>query len=125
MTLEELDRWLDVYGRAWENKDVDGFVDCFTPDADYFWGPSWDAPLRGHDAIRARTEQVVSAQENVRFGHEVLAVTPDGRGIARWWVSFDVPGEGIDLEGVFLVTLDEAGHCSDFREWWNARSRPA
>src|SRR6185437_5952483 len=29
MTLEELDRWLDVYGRAWENKDVDGFVDCF------------------------------------------------------------------------------------------------
>ena len=80
MTLEELDRWLDVYGRAWENKDVDGFVDCFTPDADYFWGPSWDAPLRGHDAIRARTEQAVSAQENVRFGHEVLAVTPDGAG---------------------------------------------
>jgi hypothetical protein len=123
MTLEELDRWLDVYGRAWEKKDVDGFVDCFTPDADYFWGPSWDAPLRGHDAIRARTEQAVSGQENVQFGHEVLAITPDGRGIARWWVSFDVPGEGIDLEGIFLVTLDEAGRCTDFREWWNTRSR--
>ena len=109
MTLEELDRWLDVYGRAWENKDVDGFVDCFTPDADYYWGPSWDEPLRGHDAIRARTEQ---------------AVSPDGRGIARWWVSFDVPGEGIDLEGILLVALDEAGRCTDFREWWNARSRP-
>jgi len=47
------------------------------------------------------------------------------RGIARWWVSFDVPGEGIDLEGIFLVTLDEAGRCTDFREWWNTRPRPA
>jgi hypothetical protein len=61
----------------------------------------------------------------VQFGHEVLAITPDGRGIARWWVSFDVPGAGIDLEGIFLVTLDEAGRCTDFREWWNDRSRPA
>ena len=50
----------------------------------------------------------------MRFGHEVLAVTPDGRGIARWWVSFDVPGEGIDLEGIFLVTLDEAGAAPTF-----------
>jgi hypothetical protein len=40
-------------------------------------------------------------------------------------VSFDVPGEGIDLEGIFVVTLDGDGKCTDFREWWNARSRPA
>jgi hypothetical protein len=33
VTLEELDRWLDVYGRAWERKDVDVFVDCFAEDA--------------------------------------------------------------------------------------------
>jgi hypothetical protein len=36
VTLEELGRWLDVYGRAWKNKDVDGFVDCFAPDAVYY-----------------------------------------------------------------------------------------
>jgi SnoaL-like domain len=124
VTLEELDRWLDVYGRAWENKDVDGFVECFTADALYFWGP-WGDPLQGHDGIRAATEQAVSGQDNVRFGHESLAFTPDGRGIARWWVSMDVPGEGVELEGIFLVTLDEDGRCTDFREWWNSRSRPA
>jgi hypothetical protein len=25
-------------------------------------------------------------QDAVQFGHEPLAITPDGRGIARWWV---------------------------------------
>jgi len=126
MTLDELDRWLDVYGRAWERKDIDAFVGCFTPGAVYYWGPSWDEPLRGHDEIRARTEQAVSTQKDVRYGHEPLAIAPDGRGIARWWVSIDVPGEGtVDLEGIFVVTLDEEGRCTDFREWWNSRSRPA
>jgi hypothetical protein len=125
MTLDELDRWLDTYGRAWERKDVDGFVACFAPDADYYWGP-WDEPLRGHDAIRAQTEEAVSHQANVRFGHELLGVTPDGRGLARWWVSMEVPAQQTsdELEGIFLVTLDDAGRCTDFREWFNHRSRP-
>ena len=53
MTLEELDRWLDVYGRGgiWERQDVDAFVACFTEDAVYQWGPFGD-PLRGHPEIR-------------------------------------------------------------------------
>ncbi len=33
MTLEQFDRRLDVYGRAWERKGVDAFVACFTEDA--------------------------------------------------------------------------------------------
>ena len=66
-------------------------------------------------------------QQNVRFGHEPLAITPDGRGVARWWVSMDVPEDGVveEDEGVFLVTLDGDGLCSEFREWWNGRTRPA
>jgi len=121
VTLEDLDRWLDTYGRAWERQDVDAFVGCFTPGADYYWGP-WDEPLRGHDQIRARTEEAIGGQEAVRFGHEPLAITADGRGLARWWVSLDVAGGMVvELEGIFLVTLDDAGLCTDFREWWNER----
>ena len=125
MTLEGLDRWLDVYGRAWERQDVDGFVACFAEDAVYHWGP-WDEPLRGHAEIRARTEQAIAEQGEVRFGHEPLAITPDGRGIARWWVSIRTPDDTIEEdEGIFLVTLGADGKCTDFREWWNTRPRPA
>ena len=27
-------------------------------------------------------------------------------------------------EGIFLVTLDAEGRCTEFRNWWNSRSRP-
>jgi hypothetical protein len=125
MTLDELDRWLEIYGRAWERKDVDAFVACYATDALYYWGP-WAEPLRGHDEIRAATERAIATQEGIRFGHEVLAITPDGRGIARWWVSTKVPGEDTveENEGIFLVTLDEDGLCTEFREWYNSRLRP-
>ena len=107
MTLEELDRWLDVYGRAWERKDAGAFVACFTEDAVYQWGP-FGEPLRGHAEIRARTEEAIAEQEEIQFGHEPLAITPDGRGIARWWVSVRAPAEDaiVELEGMFLVTLE-------------------
>jgi ketosteroid isomerase-like protein len=126
VTLEELHHWLDVYGRAWERKDLDGFVGCFAENAAYHWGPCAE-PLRGHDEIRAHTQQAIATQDNVQFGHEPLAITPDGRGIARWWVSMHVPAEGAieEDEGIFLVTLDAEGRCTEFREWWNSRSRPA
>lgn len=123
MTLDELDRWLDVYGRALERKDLDSFVACFTEDALYYWGP-WDDPLRGHTEIRARTKQALASQENIRFGHEPLAITPDGRGIARWWVSIRAAVEDTieEDEGIFFVTLGADGRCTEFREWWNSRS---
>ena len=125
VTLDELDRWLDAYGRAWERKEVDAFVACFAQDAVYAWGP-WGEPLRGHDEIRARTEQAVSTQEQVTFGQEPLAITPEGRGIARW-ASIEVLGDDTveENEGIFLVTLDADGRCTHFREWWNTRSLPA
>lgn len=126
MHLDELDRWLDTYGRAWEQMDADGFVGCFAEDASYHWGP-WEKPFVGHDAIRGAFDYAVARQDNVRFGHELLAITPDGRGLARWWVSMQIPSEGTveEDEGVFLVTLDADGLCTDFREWWNSRSLPA
>ena len=69
----------------------------------------------------------MAAQEDIRFGHELLAMTPDGRGVARWWVSLHAPAEGanVEIEGIFLVTLNADGLCTDFREWFNADSRPA
>jgi len=37
VTLESLDRWLDVYTRAWERKGVHAFVACFTENGVHWW----------------------------------------------------------------------------------------
>jgi len=80
-------------------------------------GP-WDEPLRGRQAIRARFARAIARQEQVQFGHELLAVTPDGRGVARWWVSLHIPADGTveEDEGIFLVTVEDEGLCTEFRE---------
>jgi hypothetical protein len=121
VTLDELRVWLDVYGRAWERQEVDAFVACFTEDAAYYWGP-FGEPLRGQAEIRARTEEAVSRQSGIVFEHKPL-VTPDGRGVAWWTVTYDVPDSGtrVQDEGIFLVALDDDGRCREFREWWNER----
>ncbi len=124
VTLEELGRWLSAYGAAWERRDADAFAALFKADATYQWGP-FSQPLHGREEIRARVEQAVAVQADVRFGYEPLAVMADGPGIARWWVSYRVPTRRIaeENDGIFIVSLTADGLCSEFREWWNARQR--
>src|SRR3954447_4398744 len=119
---EDFDRWLDRYGRAWEHKDTEAFVGCFAIGAVYAWGP-WSKPREGRDEIRERFDGAVAMQQNIRFGHEVLALSPDHRGVARWWVSTTDPetGEVGENEGIFLISLGDDGLCTEFREWWNSR----
>jgi hypothetical protein len=124
VTIEELSSWLDAYRQAWEGRDPDAAAMLFTEEGTYQWGP-FEEPLRGRAAIRDRWASAVAAQAEVTFGHEPLAVG-DGRGLARWWVSFAVPvaRQRIRLEGIFQVALDEDGLCYEFREWWNAEETP-
>ena len=125
MSLARHSEWLDAYGSAWEARDERAFSALFAADAVYRWGPFSD-PLRGRCAIEERVRAALAAQAGVRFGHEPLAITCDGRGLSRWWVSYHVPrtGEVEENEGVFLVTLDDSGRCTEFREWWNSRTSP-
>ena len=120
MTESEFNSWLEKYGSAWENQDADAVSTIFTETGTYAWGPFTD-PIRGRQAIHAAWEHATKGQqEDIKFGHEVLAVT-ETRGIARWWASMTVKstGQKVRMEGIFLVTLTADGLCSEFREWWN------
>lgn len=122
MTLADHGAWLDAYGRAWEELDARAFASLFEEDALYWWGP-FSQPLRGRTEIETRVRAALAAQTDVRFGYEQLALTDDGRGVSRWWVSYRVAEDAAieENEGVFLVTLDPDGRCTEFREWWNSR----
>lgn len=55
LTAEDRLMIMDLYARyAWsmDSGDLDGFVDCFVPDATLDWG----TPLQGHNAIRHAEE---------------------------------------------------------------------
>jgi SnoaL-like domain len=117
MEAYRFSRWLEAYGRAWEALDADAAADLFTEDATYREQP-FEEPARGREEIRAYWQEAVDAQEDVRFGYEVLA-----ENVARWWCSFSrkASGKRVELDGIFVCKFADDGRCSTFREWWHAR----
>lgn len=62
---DRLVRWLEAYGRAWEEHDGDAAAELFSEDAVYAWGP-WEE-LRGRDAIRWRWRETTAEAGPVQF----------------------------------------------------------
>lgn len=62
------------------------------------------------------------SQRDISFRYRILDVNGD-QGSARWWASFTrvESGQRVELDGVFLVTMDESDRCVTFREWWHRR----
>jgi uncharacterized protein (TIGR02246 family) len=119
MTPMAFASWLDAYGRAWQNRDPQAAADLFSEDGTYQVTPFVE-PMRGRQAILEYWTHVTQAEQNIQFGYQILAVTPE-QGIARWWASFVIvpPGLQTRLDGIFLIALDENGRCHSLREWWH------
>jgi hypothetical protein len=119
MTASAFASWLEAYGRAWTSRDPQAAADLYTERGAYQVTPFVE-PMRGRQAILDYWTHVAQTEQDIRFGYEILSVSPD-QGIARWWASFVIvpPGLPTKLDGIFLISLDENGRCHSLREWWH------
>ncbi len=115
--------WLDGYGMAWQNRDPDALVDLFSEDATYYEKP-FDTPMRGRLAIQEYWTNATASQDQIQFDYEIVS-TMEGLGIARWRASYiRIPSEvAARLDGIALVSFDNQGRCTEFREWWHREER--
>ena len=111
--------WLDAYGQAWVNRSPEAAAALFTDDGSYRVTPFFE-PLRGRKAIFEYWSEVARTEEHVKFDYEILVANAD-LNIARWTASFVIvpPGLQTRLDGIFLISLDEAGRCKSLQEWWH------
>jgi SnoaL-like domain len=119
MELTTFKSWLAAYGRAWTGRNPEASAILFVEDGTYQVTPFLE-PMHGRPAILEYWKHVARTQEDIQFGFEVLAVTPES-GIARWWASFLITPSGLrtKLDGIFLISLDAHGRCKSLREWWH------
>ena len=125
MTEQDVQNWLDEYGRAWVNGDPAQVVRLFSDTATYRETP-FDDPMRGRQEIREYWQNgAADAQENVEFASQVWTVKDD-TAIAGWQASFTRKPSGVrvKLDGTFrLVFSYELGtfRCTALEEWWHIR----
>ena len=139
-----IERFMQGYKAAWEQRDPAKFCALFTADARYHNTPF--AVQQGHAQL-AEYWRRVQLQEDVRLTYEVLAAGRS-RGIAHWHVTYQVASEELfriwaASTGTNLVArkpgdplprmiLDGAlkaefagGLCTECRIWWHSMPVPA
>lgn len=123
MKSETFESWLEAYGRAWVARDPQAAAELFAADGTYQLTPFVE-PIRGRSAIFDYWVHVAETERDIQFGHEILAVTAEA-GIAQWWASFLIVPQGLQtkLDGIFVITLDDDGHCKALREWWHKQQK--
>ncbi len=120
-TGSNLERWLDAYEKAWEDRDGAAAAALFTEDARYYETP-YAEPFEGQGAIGEYWERVTADQRDIDFQWAVISEGP-GIGVAHWTATFSLASNDatVDLDGVFVLQFDERGRCKVLREWWHAR----
>ena len=110
---------MEKYGRAWEALDAEAAADLYAENGTYQVTPFVE-PMQGRAAIFEYWTHVTQTQENIQFGYEILAVTPD-QGIVRWWASFLIVPQQLKtkLDGIFVIALNDRGECLSLQEWWH------
>ena len=125
MTEQDVQNWLDEYGRAWVNGDPDRVVALFSETATYRETPFGDPMIGRHEIREYWQNGAVDAQEDVEFTSQVWAVRND-TAIAGWQARFTRKASGarVELDGTFrLVFSGEQGdlRCAILEEWWHSR----
>ena len=127
MDLEAFDAWLRRYFEAWGSNEGAAVAELFAEDALYFVEPFGGPRMRGRAEIVQQWTSDPDAQRDVRWEYEPIAVV-GRRGVAHWRVSFAPDGladRRVELDGILLIDFDDAGRCTEHREWYLRREVPA
>jgi ketosteroid isomerase-like protein len=125
LTPGALEDWLARYEEAWVERDPARAAALFTENAVYHEMP-FDAPKAGRSGIRDYWATVTADQRDVDFTSNVVAVS--GRtAVARWAAKLKSASSGVrvELDGIFVLTFDDSGLCSELREWWHVKTSAA
>jgi uncharacterized protein (TIGR02246 family) len=115
MERSDVEAWVDRYRGAWESNDADEIVALFTADAEYSTSPDM-TPWSGTTDIVSRWLERRDERGETEFRYNVIAVDGD-LGVVRGWTSYRTTPQR-RYHNLWLVTLDDAGRCRSFVEWW-------
>lgn len=120
MTQQQFKSWLDRLIIAWETKNLNFVVDLCAEKFLWYETP-FTEPLKTKEQLLKEWQGVLN-QEDISVSYEILNIN-ENVGIAQWKATFTrFPSKKkATLEGIFKVSLDKQGKCTEFHQWYNSK----
>ena len=117
LSRNEYGAWLGRYVAAWKSYDADAIGELFSADAVYNFRAGTHV-VTGHEAIVEAWLTDRDEPGTWAAHYEPLAVDEEVH-VGIGWTRY-LDGEEVrdEYSNVFVCRFDEAGHCSEFTEWW-------
>lgn len=110
--------WFSALGDIWIRKDSGRIATLMAPSFRYHEEPFSD-PITSVEELVSMWKEVED-QDLQGLNIHFLGVAGEA-GIATWDCKIAGKDGPIEMSGVYLVSLDESGRCTLFRQWWNER----
>jgi ketosteroid isomerase-like protein len=110
-------RWVEIWPRAWRERDADALVPLYADDAVYR-ALAHREPDRGAAGVRRYLESTFAAEEGIEcwFGEPIVA---GSRAAVEWWATWNEDGAPLTLAGTTVLRFDATGRVVDHRDYWN------
>jgi len=120
MTKESFTSWLEKLKMAWEGKNPEGAPNLCAENFIWYETPFTD-PIKTKENLLEEWK-TISDHENIQFSYKILSVNQN-IGFAHWSAAFTriSTKENVEMDGVFMVKLDDKGLCMEFHQWYNIR----
>src|SRR3990167_10295207 len=120
MTKESFTFWLEKLKMAWEEKNPEGAPDLCAEKFIWYETPFTD-PIKTKEDLLEEWK-TISDHENIQFSYKILSVNQN-IGFAHWSAAFTriSTKETVEMDGVFMVKLDDKGLCTEFHQWYNTK----
>lgn len=120
MTKEQFKVWLEKLINIWETKNPNGVLDLIAEKFIWYETP-FDKPITAREELLQEWQTVLN-QDEINVTYEIYDVE-DNIGIAHWGATFTrLPSKvKAELDGIYKVTLDENGKCTEFHQWYNSK----
>jgi hypothetical protein len=120
MTKERFKDWLEKLINIWKTKSPNRVLDLVAEK--FQWHETSFDKLITTKRDLLQEWQTVLDQDDIAVTYEILSVE-NNIGIAHWSATFiRLPSkEKAELDGIYKVSLDENGKCTEFHQWYNSK----
>jgi len=114
---------MSKYKKAWEKKDSDIILDCFTKTGIYQENPL-SKPYKGHNQIKKFWSKSVDRDsKQIKFKLGKCYVSKDGKtGFAEWECKNVYKGKKHHMVGIMVLKM-KGDKITYLNEYWNTKAR--